>query len=359
MKIRKILIIIQRSNGDVFLSSPLINKLYEYYDKPNIDLLVNDDTLAIAKTLSHINNIHLFSYKKKKENRLGQEKDLIKSIYRKYDLSINLTASDRSVLYAIFASKNSISAVEKDGKKSWWKNIFLTYSYPFDTTKHIVKNNTTALELLNIDNKNILVTSNYSDSAKKSILEKLKEKEIKEFIIFHPSAQYDYKVYPKELREKLLEKLNSLNIPIIITGANTDIDLRIKSELEQLKNVYDFIGKTNLEEYFALSDLALAYIGMDTLNMHIAASQNKRIFAIFGPTVLDTWSPWCNELQTNTSKNSIKQTYGNITIFQANMPCVACGLAGCDDRHGKSECLEKIDPNMIFEEVKDWLIKSV
>ena len=91
--------------------------------------------------------------------------------------------------------------------------------------------------------------------------------------------------------------------------------------------------------------------------MHIAASQNKRVFAIFGPTILDTWSPWSNELQTNTNTNSPKQTYGNITIFQANMPCVACGLAGCDDKHGQSECLDKIDPNLIFEEVKTWLIK--
>ena len=39
------------------------------------------------------------------------------------------------------------------------------------------------------------------------------------------------------------------------------------------------------------------------------------------------------------------------------MACVACGLAGCDGKHGKSECLEKIDPEIIFEEVKRWLIK--
>jgi heptosyltransferase-3 len=36
------------------------------------------------------------------------------------------------------------------------------------------------------------------------------------------------------------------------------------------------------------------------------------------------------------------------------MPCVACGKAGCDDRHGKSECLDNIDPKVIFNEIKDW-----
>lgn len=349
---KKILIIMQRSNGDVFLSSPLINALHKYYDSPKIDLLVNDDILAIAKTLQHINNIHLFSYKKKKANRLKQEKNIIKTIYKKYDLSINLTASDRSVVYAILASKYSISAVEKDAKKSWWKNMFLTKSYEFDKSLSIVKNNTASLKLLGIENEQILLTSNYAQSAKKSILKKLEKLKIKKFMIFHPSAQYDYKVYPKVLRDKLLELLNTLNIPIIITGANSELDLKIKKELPNLNNIYDFIGETSLDELLALGDLSSAYIGMDTLNMHIASSQNQRIFAIFGSTILDTWSPWSNDLQKNTNFNCPVQTYGKITIFQADMDCVACGLAGCDDKHGKSDCLDEISPEMIFEEVK-------
>ena len=118
---KKILIIIQRSNGDVLLSQALVNNLYEYYKSPQIDLLVNDDTLSVARLLPNINFIHTFSYKKKRENRWKQEKDIRTSICRKYDVSMNLTASDRSVLYAIFSSKNSISAIERNNKKSWWK----------------------------------------------------------------------------------------------------------------------------------------------------------------------------------------------------------------------------------------------
>ena len=90
-KIKKILIIIQRSNGDVFLSASLINNLYKYYQLPKIDLLVNDDTYALAKLLPNINFIHQFSYLKKQNDRLNQEKNLVKSIFQKYDLSINLT----------------------------------------------------------------------------------------------------------------------------------------------------------------------------------------------------------------------------------------------------------------------------
>ena len=130
---KKILIIIQRSNGDVLLSSTLVNELYRHYESPSIDLLVNDDTYSLAKLLPNINNIYQFSYKKKRENRFKQEKEIIFNIFKKYDLSINLTASDRSVFYAFLSAKKSISAIEKDFKKSWWKKYLLTDYYYFDT----------------------------------------------------------------------------------------------------------------------------------------------------------------------------------------------------------------------------------
>ena len=93
---------------------------------------------------------------------------------------------------------------------------------------------------------------------------------------------------------------------------------------------------------------------MDTLNMHIAASQYKRIFSIFGPTNLKMWSPWSNDLSTSAKVDKQLQTYGNITIFQAALPCVACGKAGCDDKGGRSECLHIINPKTIFNEINDW-----
>ena len=351
---KKILIIIQRSNGDVFLSLSLINALYDYYHFPRIDLLVNDDTLAVAKLLPHINFIHTFSYQKKRDRRLNQEKEIITNIYRKYDLSVNLTASDRSVIYTLLAGKRSISAIEKDNSKSWWKKSLLTHHYFFDTTKHILLNNLEPLNFLKIKHTNILGKPKVSEVTIARIKNKLDKKGIKDFVIFHPSAQYNYKIYAQHLRHELLAQLSGLDIGVVITGSNNQIDTAIKNQLPALSNVFDLIGETTLEEYFALSELSLAYIGMDTLNMHIAAAQNKRIFAIFGPTNLTMWSPWSNQLQKSATEDRPTQSYGNITIFQANMPCVACGKAGCDNQQGKSECLDHISPKVVFDEVKNW-----
>ena len=227
---KKILIIIQRSNGDVFLSLSLINALYDYYHLPQIDLLVNDDTLTVAKLLPHINFIHTFSYQKKRGKTLltalgmilnrvwNQEKEIITSIYRKYDLSINLTASDRSVIYALLAGKKSISAIEKDNKKSWWKKRLLTYHYFFDVTKHILCNNLEPLNLLKIHHQTIQDSPDISDEVTDRMNIKLTRMGITDFMIFHPSTQYSYKVYPQLLRDELLSYLSNLGVSILITG---------------------------------------------------------------------------------------------------------------------------------------------
>ena len=332
MLINNILIIIQRSNGDVFLSASLISQLKENFHPCKIDLLVNDDTLPIAETLHHINKIFTFSYKKKKEERWLQEKTIFRNIYRKYDMSINLTASDRSVLYALLASSYAISAVEKSIIKSWWKRLLLKFYYNFDSQKHILLNNLVPLSLLGLEYSKKVLEIHASKIAVKNIKEKLDKLNITNFLIFHPSAQYKYKVYSESLRNELLHLFSETSLTIIVTGGVNAIDLDIKNTLPKFKNIFDWIGDTSINEYIALSSLSDGYVGMDTLNMHIAASQNKRIFAIFGPTNLSMWSPWSNHVQSGTKNNLPVQTYGNITIFQANMACVACGKAGCNNQ---------------------------
>ena len=358
MTTKTILIIIQRSNGDVFLSASLIQNLQQSFQPDAIDLLVNDDTLPIAQTLPYIRQIHTFSYHKKKENKWKQEKEIIKKIYRKYDLSINLTASDRSVIYALLASKKAVSAVEENNIKSWWKKILLKFHYNFEVKKHILLNNLKPLQLLDIEVSNQQPSPKYSNSAAISIKNRLNKLNVTQFIIFHPSAQYYYKIYSTKLRDALLVLLDQLNVPIIVTGGFNAIDKKIKESLPKLDNIIDFIGETTIEEYIALSELSQGYIGMDTLNMHIAAAQNKRIFAIFGPTNLNMWSPWSNKLELSAKENKPLQTYGNVTVFQAEMPCVACGNKGCNNNGVISECLSNISPIVIFKEIEEWLLNK-
>ncbi|WP_093064595.1 glycosyltransferase family 9 protein [Thiothrix caldifontis] len=359
---KRILIIIRRSNGDVLLASPLIQHLQAHYPGAAIDLLINDDTLGIAQALPHVRQIHTYSYGWKKLplwQRLRTEMTFIRRLFRQYDLAISLTATDSSVLYALLFGRHSISVIDTDRRKNWWKKRVLTGYYQVNNQRHVIANNLQVLPLLGISTQTIECAVQYSPQSERMIRERLMAAGIASFMIFHPSAQYAYKVYPEALRQALLQQLSRLGmqtgVAIVVTGAKTPLDLQIKAALLKSANVYDWIGETSLDEYIALSDLSMAYIGGDTLNMHIAAAQNKRVFAIFGPTLLPVWSPWSNTLQSAATLSQPEQTYDNITVFQAAMSCVPCGQAGCDNRHGKSECLYRIEPASIANAVGIWL----
>jgi len=354
MSISKILIIMRRSNGDVFLSSPLINSLYKHYNHPQIDILVNEGTIKIAKTLSHINNIITFSYKIKRISPIRQEIEIIKSIYKKYDLSINLTSSDRSVLYAILASKFSISAIDQNKTKSWWKKIFLTKTYIFNTNHHAIYNMLTPLSMLDIDNYSFNYQPKINNQQK--ILSKYNLEE-ENYIIFHPSAQYWFRTYPLEQINKLIKMLITLNIKIIITGINDDINKYISNNLLKNDLVINLISKTSLNELFVLIKACKMHVGMDTLNTHIAASFNKKLIAIYGPNGVKSWSPFNAQICYSPTVDTPPITrYGNITVIQADMSCVPCNKNGCNGC-GHSDCLDNIDPSIIYKEVKNWLIK--
>lgn len=358
MLLRKILIIIMRSNGDVYLSLPVIDALRANHPEARIDLLVFDSTRETALALGRADNVYVYTYKWKAEGQLAyliKQMLFIKQLFRQYDLSISLTASDRSTLYSILSSRVSIGAYDSTLRTSWWKRLFLNHSYHFDQNEHIVHNNVQALKLLNILPDHIRVRGRISDDMKHKARDLLRSHGIEQFIIFHPSTQYEYKVYPRDLRNELLTLLDSLGIPIVITGASTPLDQRIALETPPLEHVHNFIGRTTLEEIMGLSFHSMAYIGMDTLNMHIAASFDKRIFAVFGPTLIHRWSPWSNITGGAARVSEAVQQYGNVTVFQAGLPCVPCGLQGCRNDFGTSECLHGIQPATIFHEVRKWL----
>jgi len=353
---KKILIIIRRSLGDVLATSPMINAIYEYDTETQIDLLVNKNTKGIAKCIKHVSKVLCYDYdwwNKGIGKGLINEFLLLKKISKKYDLAISLTANERSTIYSIMSGRTSIAATDVILENSWWRKAFLSDTYKFAPDCHIVLNNLATIKTLGIPVEKINLSACYPKVAGDNIRRLLDAAKIDKFIIFHPSARYEYKVYPRKLRNKLLTYLNNIGVPIVITGGGSNIDLHIAAELPELKNIYNFIGKTTLEEAIALTDHSLGYIGMDTFNMHIAAAFNKKIVAIFGPTLPQIWSPWSNSLQTHARDNNEPiQRYGDISLIRADHGCVSCGLAGCNDSNYRSKCLHEISPEIIFKEVQ-------
>ncbi len=110
------------------------------------------------------------------------------------------------------ASKYAISAVEGNKRKSWWKNLLLKCSYNFDTNKHILLNNLEPLNCLDIKASKRQPVPTVSQVVSATVKNRLTKLNISKFLIFHPSAQYNYKIYSQNLRNELLNLLNQLNL---------------------------------------------------------------------------------------------------------------------------------------------------
>ncbi len=352
--IRRILIIICQANGDVLLSSPLIQTLHETYPQASIDLVVNASTVSMAESLLHISNVYSYDYSWKKRGKFyqfKQEFQLFKKLWKKYDLSISLTSSDRSVLLAITSSRYAIAELDAKSQKRGWKPWLLKGFYQLDERIHMVLNHKKALSLLGITPLHWEVRCKVDKGLREAMHQRLQALGIDRFVIFHPSARGVYKVYPTALRHRLLSLLSQAGVNVVVTGGKSPLDDEISAQLPTLPHLYNFIGQCeSIAELIALMDLSEAYLGMDTLNMHLAASLDKSIFAIFGPTNPCMWSPWSNALQAGGVLGPARhQFYGNIHLFQAIKPCVPCFKAGCQNNGIKSDCLEEIAPEFVVQ----------
>ena len=180
---------------------------------------------------------------------------LLQKIFRRYDLAIAFTTNERSNLYAFFAGRTSIGAREKVFAKNWWHRLLLDGGYLIDPQRHILENNLSALSTLGISIDRIVLSATYAGASGQKVQQMLKDFGMDRFIIFHPSGRYRCKSYPEQQRNSLLRLLDSLNIPIIVTGGHSDIDRQVAATLPELKNVRSFIGRLSLEECAALTDL--------------------------------------------------------------------------------------------------------
>jgi heptosyltransferase-3 len=360
--LENVLLIIRRSLGDVLAISPVIDIITRRFPNVSIDLLVNEDTVAAAKLLDKINNIISFDNNLLAKTSLGaiaMQVKLIRKIFRKYDLAISFTTNERSNIFAYLAGRISVGTRESTISKNWWHRILLDAGYQYNPKRHILENNVEALRKLDINIDRIFLSARYSDEAKQRVQKILNDLDIDRFIIFHPAGKFLCRLYPEKPRNVLLHLLDSLGIPIIVTGGKSEIDRRLAAEMPALKNVHSLIGKISLEECAALTDMSLAFVGVDTFNCHLAAAFNKQIFVIFGPNIPEIWSPWSNALQRAGRRAAPVQTYGNITLFQSSLECVPCGhSARCGDRDRLSPCMADIDPQIVFNEVRSWLSKS-
>ena len=111
------------------------------------------------------------------------------------------------------------------------------------------------------------------------------EKTTQKWIGIAPFAQYDSKVYPQDLMEKVIEELASdtTNKIFLFGGGNKEIEILISfSNCNQ--NVINVAGKLKLQQELDLISNLDVMLSMDSGNSHMASMLGIKVITLWGAT---------------------------------------------------------------------------
>lgn len=367
---KRILIIATRQIGDTLITTPLIQRAKEIWPEAQIDFL----GFAHAKDILHGNPyLHQIIGTSQKPT-LQEYLKILQKIFFQYDLAIITQPSDRSYIYGLFAASKRVGVAHPGKEDHGWKKWLTQYQVPIDYfQQHVI---TEKLRLLTPFQKN---TNKPTDFLKNSQPEVFVTPPIsvhlpieiadisKDAIVLHPTPLNAYKRWPTANWTGLIEHLSRLEIPVIISGANTLSDQELNTEIiaslseSAAQTVTNMTGKLTLSELGTLLKHAKAYIGVDTAITHLAAACNTPTIALFGPTPPSNFGPWPNGFRGDQPYliRASSQTQQHVTILQGPQDCVPCRKAGCDDHaNSPSACLNELSLERVLAALDTTLQNS-
>jgi lipopolysaccharide heptosyltransferase II len=168
-------------------------------------------------------------------------------------------------------------------------------------------------------------------------------------VVLHVSARNPFRRWPETAFAHVAAGLaaGQRDRWVVVVGGPSDRDAagRVMTEAHQLAAadaVRIVPGEGwSLAEMRALMDRASLFLGGDSGPMHIAATSDVPIVALYGPTVPDQWAPWRpRRLRT-------------IAVDAGPLPCRPCDQRACIP--GDFRCLMRITPESVLAAAADVL----
>ena len=316
----KILVLKFKTIGDVLLITPLIRNLKYFYSNPLIDVAVNFGTEEMLTLNPNINKILVYNRKKIKNipvfKKIYKEYKFVKSIRNsKYDIVIDLDTGDRGAFIAKYSGAKIKVGCGVVGNTL--VNSPYTHVLPKKKKQHTIDINLDPLRVLNIPIKDKMVEIFWDKEDENFIVKKLLN--VKRFVHVHPFS----KVQKKEITSLSMAEIIDyceieLGITVVMTSAPIKRELNKTEKIVNLckSNPINLSGSLSLKQVAALNKKASFFVGVDTAIMHISAANNIPVLAFFGPTAVDSWGPWSNDLfESNYNRYSSFQQMGMHRVY--------------------------------------------
>lgn len=332
----KYLIIRLSSLGDIMLTEPVTRAIKEAYPAARIDYLTKPEYLELVQHFQSVDNILLWSDKRKLFQDLKR---------RKYDIIIDLQAKFNTFLIKMSMPSSQHLTYKKHHFQRWLRIHQLSRKAATDVVE---------LYLQVLSRLSITLTDQYPrlQPGKKS-LERVRARiaqadltEKRKKVAIFPGAQHFSKQYPLELWAEFINQVPpEWECDFLFLGSDKEKGLTAGLQaLTRTPSAHDWGGMFSLCEIIALLSLMDAVITNDSGIMHLAAALQKPQIAIFGATHTDL---------------GFKPRNQKAVILQANLSCQPCSLHGSDKcRFGTLACFRKITPSSLRQNLAYMLSRE-
>lgn len=344
---RSFLIVCFRYIGDVLVTTPLAHSIRAAYPDAVIDYLVfagTDKALAKNPLIRKVITIP------KGKGSIGT----LISLFRCYDVAFAAYPSDRTVIAAAIAGKQTIGLVI-DWPKEQWKKRILGKHVKYNDEIHVVHNLLSILGPLGIP-QIPQVSMGYDNDDLNFAIRTISAKQ---YILIHPYSMKQCKYWPTHYWGALARLISEKTdfTPVFSETPSTE-DKAYLDEIRSVASEEVMTFPCNLNQLAAALTKCVAYIGVDTATTHISAAMEVPTIAIFGPSWTRYWAPWPNRCVDHSpfSANKGIQHKGYVTVVQKDWDCVPCNKEFCSiTSRNRFECLEAITPEEVFRELMNTI----
>ena len=278
-----VLVIRLSALGDVAMMVPVLRVVTATY--PNLKITVLTRAF-FAPVLKNIQNVEVFEadikglhsgifglYRLAKELRnLGinavadlhnvLRSNFLKSVFYFYGIPVKQIDKGRAEKKLLTAGKNKVFKQLKSTHKRY-ADVFTALGYPIDLKNH------------QYPPKQILSPN---------IMEIIGSHSQK-WVGIAPFAQHNSKVYPLDLMEEVLDKLNqSGKLKIFLFGGGKSETEKLAELASKYNNIVSVVGKLKFEDELVLISNLDSMLSMDSGNAHLAAMYGVPVITLWGVT---------------------------------------------------------------------------
>lgn len=360
--IKTILIINIRLIGDVILTTPLIGLLQEAYPDAAIDLLVNRGTGEFLEKDPRVRGV-IYSNGDALSGTGRAGSGYLLKLFRRYDLAINLNASDRGNIAALVASRGWRVGIYFGDRfwKDFWKRLLFSHPIPYPFPIHYARLCQVVAQRLGLAVANLEAKVYWDREDEAKVAGLLAARGVQgEYFVVHPFARWRYKYWQPEkfaaASDAIAERYGLQPVWTSSPAAEERQELAAAAALCRVAPAL-IPGELNLNQITCLLSGGAFYLGLDTAISHLAATTGIAMVALYGPTITTMWSPWNNRgpVAQQCPLPRGRQRSGSIIVLQKELPCVPCGQAGCNGDGLEPPCMLDIEVAEVLSAVSELL----